>query len=238
MSHRFSTTAATLARAFGAAGVLMVGACAPTPPALAPAPAPQTVSVRTVTERSGEVERTGTQRVISSEELTATAAAAPRAFAASRTTSFARSAAGARPTAAPTAGAAGTTIWRGSYEAGTYARRGALALLLSTSPAGIDGGVVAWRVAPAPAGSLGHAAANDAASLVRAPIVSAARDGDRVVLHVDSFYDAGCNCTARATFRGVVRGDTLSGRFTVDGAATMVSEQRGRWRAVRVTAEP
>ena len=33
---------------------------------------------------------------------------------------------------------------------------------------------------------------------------------------------------------GAIRGDTLVGRFSVEGPATVVSEERGSWRAVRV----
>ncbi len=65
------------------------------------------------------------------------------------------------------------------------------------------------------------------------PILSATLDDDRFELRLDSYFDQACRCTASATFRGAIRGDTLSGRFTVSGAATVVGEERGRWRAVR-----
>jgi hypothetical protein len=71
-------------------------------------------------------------------------------------------------------------------------------------------------------------------TLVRVPIVWVTRDSARLVLRLDSYFDPACNCTARATFQAVARGDTLVGRFMVDGPATVVVEGRGHWRAVRV----
>jgi hypothetical protein len=132
--------------------------------------------------------------------------------------------------AAPAEGAA--ELWRGTYVGRTYGQKGAIALALRPVWAGVRG-TVAWRVTSAPA-RLGRTGA-DTAALVRAPVVSATRDSGQLVLRLDSYFDPSCNCTARATFRGTIRGDTLVGRFSVEGPATVVSEERGYWRAVRVT---
>ncbi len=130
--------------------------------------------------------------------------------------------------------------WYGDYEGRTYGQRGALALVVQ--PGGLAHGArgyVAWRVTP----RQGLAAAADApavapAVLVRSRIASAtqqraAGDSTPFVLELTDYFDPACNCTARATFRGVQRGDTLVGRFTIAGAATVVGEGRGKWRAVR-----
>ena len=134
------------------------------------------------------------------------------------------------PAFAPRAAARAVELWQGTYVGRTYGQRGALALALGPSANGV-GGTVAWRVAGAH-DAFGRAG-DDAVTLVRVPVVDATRDGDQLVLRLDSFFDPACNCTARATFRGTVRGDTLTGRFTVEGAATLVGEERGLWRAVR-----
>jgi hypothetical protein len=120
-------------------------------------------------------------------------------------------------------------VWQGTYEGRTYGQRGAIALVLRTASDGALRGVVAWRVAPdARPGS------SDPLALVRVPVVSSTQEAGQVVLTLDSYFDPACNCTARATFRGALRGDTLTGRFALEGAATVVGEERGRWRAVRV----
>lgn len=130
--------------------------------------------------------------------------------------------------------ASGETLWIGTYEGRTYGQHGALAIRLRGSGAS-PAGVVAWR-ATRPAGEAldRRSAGTERVTLVRASIVRSMRDGERVELALDDYFDPACGCTARATFRGVVRGDTLVGRFHVTGAATMVGEERGRFRAVRV----
>lgn len=136
-----------------------------------------------------------------------------------------------RVVAAANSDGARAEVWRGTYRGHTYGQRGALALVLRPSADGQLRGIVAWRVArPATLGRFGPGAGVE---LVRVPVVSAARDGEQLVLRLDEYFDPACNCTARATFRGALRGDTLSGRFAVDAAATVVGEDRGRWRAVR-----
>ena len=145
-----------------------------------------------------------------------------------RSTALAR---GVRPLAAPAFGRAAASsleLWRGTYVGRTYGQRGALALALDPSA---HGGTVAWRATGA-RNAFGRT--GDAVTLVRVPVVDATRDGEQLVLRLDSYFDPACNCTARATFRGTVRGDTLAGRFSVEGAATLVGEERGLWRAVRV----
>jgi len=126
----------------------------------------------------------------------------------------------------------GVELWRGTYVGRTYGQQGAVALALRPSATGVRG-TVAWRVTSAGA-ALGRNG-GDAVTLVRVPVVDATRDAGQLVLHLDSYFDPACSCTAQATFRAAVRGDTLVGRFTIDGPATVVGEGRGHWRAVRVT---
>jgi len=139
-------------------------------------------------------------------------------------------------TASPAAahGASDLELWRGTYVGRTYGQRGALALALRPAPNGGVRGVVAWRVAPARAEMFVSTRPADSVALVRSAVVAATRDSGQLVLQLDSYFDPACNCTAHATFRGMLRGDTLVGRFRVEGAATVVGEDRGHWRAVRV----
>jgi hypothetical protein len=127
-------------------------------------------------------------------------------------------------------------LWQGTYEGKTYGQRGALALVLRPADDGTLRGVVAWRAAS----NAAHArpGSTDPVALVRVAVVSSSQEAGQVVLGLDSYFDPACNCTAHATFRGTLRGDTLTGRFVVEGAATVVSEERGRWRAVRVARSP
>ncbi len=148
----------------------------------------------------------------------------------------------ARAAAAPAAfarwdGPSRQARWEGSYRGGST-QRGTLALRLEQTATGSVAGEVTWQARPARGVAPG--ARHGGPVAVRVPLAEAHVAAERVVLVTDAYFDPACGCTVSSTFTGQVRGDTLSGQFVTQGAATAAGA-RGRWLAVRrasAAAEP
>jgi hypothetical protein len=123
--------------------------------------------------------------------------------------------------------------WAGTYARGA-ARARALTLRLTDVGAGALGGELTLLVTPR--ASTFARASGPAPVRVTVPLTRGRYADGRLVLDSDPYYDAECECTVTTTYHAQVRGDTLSGTFATRGPATAAGV-RGRWRAVRLTAD-
>lgn len=138
------------------------------------------------------------------------------------------------PTATPDAARSG--VWAGTRTGGS--RGGALTLHLRERVAGDLAGELVFGVTPRASTFTERAGRAAGPARVTVPIARAWHEAGRLVLDTDAYYDAGCECTVTGTYRGAVRGDTLTGTYVTRGAVTAAGV-RGRWQVVRgATARP
>jgi hypothetical protein len=217
-------------RTIGALALLVLAACAPPAAvrgadrlteALPPVTAPETT--RTVAAWSGGETVPDTARL----SLAARSGRAAPTSTAARTTHRA-----AEPI---TRRALLATPWVGSYSAGRGARPAALGLTLRAAGGDaaptLAGEMTLWAVA---ASSTFDASTRAPGHLVRVPLATTRVADGRLMLVTEPFHDPACGCTVHGTFVGELRGDTLSGRFTLAGAPTLAT-RRGAWELVRRT---
>lgn len=122
-------------------------------------------------------------------------------------------------------------VWRGTYRGGVYRRAGSLDITFTDYRSARAGHLVIGT------STSSAATTRRLPNATRVPLSTAAADGGAVSFRSELFFDEGCGCTLTLTFVGQAHGDTLVGRFIGESAATVVPENRGRWRAVRQVRE-